>query len=1512
MTCCSQHSVTHVCANLTLRLAGLLASSVYIKLVVLPGSAAFKIYNPELFLHCCRVLNKWNASGTLTFSKSKRKSSLSPLQRSQPSQKRKRGRGKERTVTQEKSSDFVDGDDGDSDIDQESLEENMLTPAETRQLTSLMRSLLMDVLLVCEKYSMRQSESTAIQLLSVLINFAKVHCERISEEMGHWGSGMDCSPGILAYKAIHLLCQPFHGHMVALISEAFKHLLDHILMLEDGKVFATIGRTALTLRKQALDFVRYTVTQLGERCIPPLKTLIHHVSFKVPDRQEYRSHAAQVGQRSFVVDLMTLLLETPERVLSADVPTDNAQFATHKSMVCVLLSRCSDSNAGVRSRALVAFSSCTKSRHSDVVDTIKGVITPVTSDPQRQPRRFMPTPKLVIHPQNSDLLNDSRETSETTETRGKTIENENLAGNATPGATTLATTTNTPVLGRASFANIPLTPGFNPYLPDSEGVVSMFHRRVLDTKVVVRKCALQALQSIILFETPRYRPQDLLVLQERCADPALSVRKQAVQSLSELLQACPQNEAIQKAWIFGTLPQVMDRETTVQEKCFDMLEEAILLKLRPLKQGCVADGNEWDLLNVITDEPSEKLRRYLQKACQYWARTKKIKPAMVSAIQSHIIGPNDRAAWMFLAELSKTTVKIDYTFVMNQWKTNADSLQGLSSEACGKWTNVLSVMGTTTKFIPEQTIEDILYDLKERLRQFSYPPPIIAGMVNCVSKLHACTSRETSQRQMQMWGEELMVACDRYMSDIILKAENSPDSQIDEEQMIKYVFTLGEVCQRCPTRIPKRAALLIQSIVAAPCIDSLSHVSSGFSQQTGSSEQNLEQQDSSHEFRDGSNEEQRESHDSQNIQTLSQGSQGSTQPLSQFRGSKMSNTLRAHGFITLGKLCLVDESLGKKTIAALARELEECDSPAVRNNVVVIMGDLTIRYTTLVDRYITNIAACLKDPSALVRKNTLTILTRLLQEEYVKWKGILFFRYITTLLDEVEEIRNLAEFCLEHLLLKKHPNMFFNPFVECIFHFNNYQEHTTYNKFKQTEREREKFTLAGKAHASKRMQMYAFMLDHMTDEQRFKVAAKLNKEILAGVVDKVIPLNDEGSGLLQDSLTVLSCKEIKLSSLRGRGFGSQEEDGEGPVEAQAQAAVTAVAKKVFITQVVRRNVIENIVPVVISLKHMLEKARSPLLKDLMGYLRELMKDYKNEVKDILAADKQLAEEINFDLRTFETQESQQAENAQGSRPTTPQPATHHPSRASSPSQSATSPSQSVASNTSRQSSRATSPLVALSVNAQDADGSPESLATESRESKSVKARRASLTMKDAAKRAMTRVEQLRQSGGFLSPGRKASSPLRSHPMGPSANNKDSSQTASSQMISDENSSMSPARREAQNRAISTPAGNLYNITFGADVDVTMIPPSPIPSLASAMAGGQLCLSPTLQVHRKGDQDIIHMPHPDAKDPKPKKWNIQSPAAKTTQEHSSVNREGTPSRKSHATSRVGLRTRRSKR
>lgn len=59
-----------------------------------------------------------------------------------------------------------------------------------------------------------------------------------------------------------------------------------------------------------------------------------------------------------------------------------------------------------------------------------------------------------------------------------------------------------------------------------------------------------------------------------------------------------------------------------------------------------------------------------------------------------------------------------------------------------------------------------------------------------------------------------------------------------------------------------------------------------------------------------------------------------------------------------------------------SHELETSQSPAVRNNIVVVMADLCIRYTSAVEAHLENISACLHDETPLIRRQTMTLLTK--------------------------------------------------------------------------------------------------------------------------------------------------------------------------------------------------------------------------------------------------------------------------------------------------------------------------------------------------------------------------------------------------------------------------------------------------------------------------------------------------------------------------------------------------------
>lgn len=45
------------------------------------------------------------------------------------------------------------------------------------------------------------------------------------------------------------------------------------------------------------------------------------------------------------------------------------------------------------------------------------------------------------------------------------------------------------------------------------------------------------------------------------------------------------------------------------------------------------------------------------------------------------------------------------------------------------------------------------------------------------------------------------------------------------------------------------------------------------------------------------------------------------------------------------------------------------------------------------------LSMCVCDSNEIVRKHTITLLTKLLSEDYIKWKGLLFFRFLMALVD---------------------------------------------------------------------------------------------------------------------------------------------------------------------------------------------------------------------------------------------------------------------------------------------------------------------------------------------------------------------------------------------------------------------------------------------------------------------------------------------------------------------------------
>lgn len=57
-------------------------------------------------------------------------------------------------------------------------------------------------------------------------------------------------------------------------------------------------------------------------------------------------------------------------------------------------------------------------------------------------------------------------------------------------------------------------------------------------------------------------------------------------------------------------------------------------------------------------------------------------------------------------------------------------------------------------------------------------------------------------------------------------------------------------------------------------------------------------------------------------------------------------------------------------------------------------------YTSLVERHVPAMARCLQEDSGLIRRHALSLISQLLLQDYLKWRGLLLHRYMAILVDK--------------------------------------------------------------------------------------------------------------------------------------------------------------------------------------------------------------------------------------------------------------------------------------------------------------------------------------------------------------------------------------------------------------------------------------------------------------------------------------------------------------------------------
>ncbi|KAG7256053.1 hypothetical protein CRUP_007976 [Coryphaenoides rupestris] len=278
-------------------------------------------------------------------------------------------------------------------------------------------------------------------------------------------------------------------------------------------------------------------------------------------------------------------------------------------------------------------------------------------------------------------------------------------------------------------------------------------RRLADPKTAVRKSALQAFMGLLKHGVIPMTTENLLVLSERCRDPALSVRKKALQCLGELLTARPESGLVQQAWLQGVVPALVDTESSVQEKALEALEETLLRQVKGYSPQRHLDAPQrlaWDLLGLLCYE-CHNLSRYFSRAFSVWSPQNKFSSSFCAGLLSHTSSEHGPGAWLLLSHVARCTPNLPLTPVLDAWDTmqiNQEtrsriveelmswvksmelSLEAFMELHCGPLVS-LCESHLASILLSHTRGQHLDQDLMDRLHQQDGPLPHVGGAMQC-------------------------------------------------------------------------------------------------------------------------------------------------------------------------------------------------------------------------------------------------------------------------------------------------------------------------------------------------------------------------------------------------------------------------------------------------------------------------------------------------------------------------------------------------------------------------------------------------------------------------------------------------------------------------------------------------------------------------------------------------------------------------------------------------------------
>ena len=732
-----------------------------------------------------------------------------------------------------------------------------------------------------------------------------------------------------------------------------------------------------------------------------------------------------------------------------------------------------------------------------------------------------------------------------------------------------------------------------------------------DEKPVVRKFGIKV---VALCPTAHARVME--VCSARCRDHSIVVKKAALEALGSFVVRYPHSSG--KDFSRGILPLIRDEERSVSDTAVSILND-VIVRNQDIKSVWnlvyeIRSEFEFDCLKIALKEISTReesaatFREFISRVVQEAMNS---LPNENEEVQQETLW----GVWLILEhslDRLPSSKVLSNEFAYHAWQsvTRLLSLREDNEkigvfEAHALQRRVVKLLGGIASRMSLELKMNLSNEFLADLANLDRPPEVVNEMIQTLIKL--CSYVDDTNKTTEVireWAQYLKSVCEKTLKSI--ESSRQMGTLEEESKLDNALFLVGELAllgfnpdkihgQLVPFDTNESIVVLIQALTSPDFV------------------------------------------------------RRSTETIT-------SSSTRAFAFLTLGKLCLCDFALAKRCVVVFVKELNEFklhkkqNHEAVRCNSLIILGDLCRRYTNLVEAHIDQISKSLGDPSSSVRKLCLLTLAGLIQEDYVRLKPNLFYRFLASMGDNSEIVSQAAEYCLQNFSLKNstiyHLHASSVIFALCGLERNRFKFHHDEDQANAEDASKigeNTSVLVGiqneflKSH-EKRDELYQFVFSRLDEAQKLEICNKIRRDVFGGLLDGTL-------GLDHFDLTVEFPSEITrvvmdafhlLESDYARPFKKQSvihenEEGEDLQENQESNPIQRATAKI-IDSLERKNILENIIPMMVSLYSVASRERSNLAKLVIEHIKYLYQRYPEESVTALTPHREVLGLIQLQLK----------------------------------------------------------------------------------------------------------------------------------------------------------------------------------------------------------------------------------------------------------------------------------------